>query len=477
MQKKAIERNVHFEETIREYKNAAKKKLKIVEHVYVVTLQNQSQSQSKKSTSLICSDQYENNDITRQCICECMHDWNKYNHIRKSIKSSNWKCNSQEKKWVREAIKNNRWLYFKIKNMTNIDILNEIKSEDCKNDKKKKNNKKSNNEKKTAKNDISNIKFANMTILRSFKYANMFINKTFNNLLWRSVIYDSNCNDSLIYDLNWFVNEITFAHELIDTFNDSMMIEKYEIMFVTNHINNKNRRMFFENIAYVSFIDVILMFVTRLKKQDFVWDMYKKALMIKSIDVMICDIEEKQNLSLLKYRFVEKFVNAVQSHKKILAKTTFWNWHLRLKHCRSEMINQLKKIDEIEITQKNASKIVQCDTCAISKMHRLIQRTSSAKAIKFFQILHFDLIICNKTFDDTTSIAHFTDELIFFNRVYSLIDHKKKTLLSIFKDLINQCDWIKFNERAIIRIIHIDQEIFINKKLENWMRAQKNNWN
>ncbi len=47
----------------------------------------------------------------------------------------------------------------------------------------KKNDQKSNNEKKSAKNDISNIKFANMTNLRSFKYANMFINKTFNNLL------------------------------------------------------------------------------------------------------------------------------------------------------------------------------------------------------------------------------------------------------------------------------------------------------
>jgi hypothetical protein len=79
------------------------------------------------------------------------------------------------------------------------------------------------------------------------------------------------------------------------------------------------------------------------------------------------------------------------------------------------MINQLKKIDEIEVIRENASKIVNCDTYAISKMHRLIQRTLSAKAIKFFQILHFDLIICNKTFDDTTCIAHFIDELIFFN--------------------------------------------------------------
>jgi hypothetical protein len=316
-----------------------------------------------------------------------------------------------------------------------------------------------------------------MTNRKSFKYASLFINKKSNNSLWKSVIYYSDCNDSFTYDLNRFINEITFAHELIDIFNDSIMIEKYEIMLVTNHINDKNRRMFFENIAYVSFIDVILIFVTRFKKQDFVWDMYKKTLMIKSIDVMICDIEKKHDLFLLKYRLVEKFVNAVQSHKKILAKTTFWNWHLRLKHCRSKMINQLKKIDEIEIIQKNASKIVQCDTCAISKMHRLIQRTSSAKATKFFQILHFDLIICNKTFDDMTCIAHFIDELIFFNWVYSLINHKKKTLLSIFKDLINQCDRIKFNERAIIRIICINQKIFIDKKFEDWVRAQKINWN
>jgi hypothetical protein len=47
----------------------------------------------------------------------------------------------------------------------------------------KKNDKKSDNEKKTAEDDISNIKFANMTNLRSFKYANMFINKTSKNFL------------------------------------------------------------------------------------------------------------------------------------------------------------------------------------------------------------------------------------------------------------------------------------------------------
>jgi hypothetical protein len=66
--------------------------------------------------------------------------------------------------------------------MTNIDILDEIKSKDCKKDRREKVDKKSDSEKKSE-NDISDVKFANMTNLRSFKYASLFINKTFNNFL------------------------------------------------------------------------------------------------------------------------------------------------------------------------------------------------------------------------------------------------------------------------------------------------------
>jgi hypothetical protein len=66
------------------------------------------------------------------------------------------------------------------------------------------------------------------------------------------------------------VNEITSAHEMIDTSNESMMIEEYETMLVNDKINEKDRRMFFDNIVYVSSTDVILVFVTRLKKQRYV---------------------------------------------------------------------------------------------------------------------------------------------------------------------------------------------------------------
>jgi hypothetical protein len=106
-----------------------------------------------------------------------------------------------------------------------------------------------------------------MTNLKSFKYVNMFIYKTFNNVLWRNVIYDFDCNNSFIYDLNEFVNEITFAYKMINTSNDFMLIEEYKIMLVINRFNEKNQRMFFNNIVYVLFIDVILVFVTRLKNK------------------------------------------------------------------------------------------------------------------------------------------------------------------------------------------------------------------
>jgi hypothetical protein len=74
LQKKAIERNIHFAKTIREYKNAVKKNLKIVEHVNAVILQNQSQSQSQSQKSTFSISSESDKSEKRQCVCEVMHD-------------------------------------------------------------------------------------------------------------------------------------------------------------------------------------------------------------------------------------------------------------------------------------------------------------------------------------------------------------------------------------------------------------------
>jgi hypothetical protein len=141
---------------------------------------------------------------------------------------------SAKKKWIKNTILKSRSFFYAFQKIINIDILNDIKAKQCK-------SKEKNENEKTINDDISNVKFANMTNRKSLKYVNFFINKTFNNSFWKNVIYDFNCNDSFIYDLNRFINKITSAHEMIDISNDFMFIEKYEFMFVINHINEKNR--------------------------------------------------------------------------------------------------------------------------------------------------------------------------------------------------------------------------------------------
>jgi hypothetical protein len=75
-----------------------------------------------------------------------------------------------------------RSLFYALQRIIDIDILNDIKAEQYKSKEKDNNDKKFNNE-KTADDDISDVKFANMTNRESSKYVNLFINKTFNNLL------------------------------------------------------------------------------------------------------------------------------------------------------------------------------------------------------------------------------------------------------------------------------------------------------
>jgi hypothetical protein len=45
-------------------------------------------------------------------LCEIMHDWENDEHIVKFARSSNWKCNQQKRKWLRNAILKSRKFFF-----------------------------------------------------------------------------------------------------------------------------------------------------------------------------------------------------------------------------------------------------------------------------------------------------------------------------------------------------------------------------
>ncbi len=137
------------------------------------------------------------------------------------------------------------------------------------------------------------------------------------------------------------------------------------------------------------------------------------------------------------------------------------------------MIDHLSK-EWVSNNGDSASKTIKCGTCAVSKMHRLVQKQPAARAIKLYEVLHFDLIIYGiRGFDEITCIAHFTDEFTHYSWVFSLNDHREKTLMFVFKSLINRCDRSGIAINSMIRIIRTNQETSIDKRLEDWIINQR----
>lgn len=110
-------------------------------------------------------------------------------------------------------------------------------------------------------------------------------------------------------------------------------------------------------------------------------------------------------------------------------------------------------------------------------MHRIVQKKFTATTTKSFQTLYFDMIIREKVFDNISCITHFSDTFTSYIWTYSLTDPKKKTLMSVFKSLINQCDWTSIQINSIIRIIRNDHKISIEQQLKRWYKNEKSNEN
>ena len=146
-----------------------------------------------------------------------------------------------------------------------------------------------------------------------------------------------------------------------------------------------------------------------------------------------------------------------------------------MNHCQSNAIKKLHEIN-ISIDKERTSKTIDCETCSLFKMHRMINRNSAKKTTKLYQIVHFDLTILNIDFDDTTCIAHFTNELTTFNWIYSLLNHKRSTLLSIFKFLIQYCDRVDIVFQLLVSFIRTEKKISIDSTLEQWFLNQKIAW-
>jgi hypothetical protein len=419
-------------------------------------------SKSKKHNHSINQNQKDDD----KCICDEMHSFKKCSYIVKFNRKKEWKKDKNVRNQMREQIKKRLMIHRAIRHITDTNILNEL--DDSYKKKRSENISSSSAELKAS----SSFRFDNMTM----SHMNEI------HLLYKSVIYDSECSDSLTYDRNRFVDELRSADEWIKTLNELMNVVDYETMIVNDKLSNKIVKLKFANTTWISSIDVTLISSTRLIKKDYDRDSHTNTLMHMKTNTKVCKISMHCNVLLLEFNLI-KHAYSVQSRKFTVTKATSWLWHLRLNHCRSEMIHQLKKIDDIEMIKENeneSSKSVECETCAVLKMHRLMQKTFAERVIKSYEILHFDIVIFKKRsdFDETSCIAHFIDEFTSFNCVFSLIDHQEKTLMSMFKSLINKCDKadLSIMFRIMIKKIRSEQKISINIRLENWVNDQNIEW-
>jgi hypothetical protein len=214
----------------------------------------------------------------------------------------------------------------------------------------------------------------------------------------------------------------------------------------------------------------------KLEKEGFDRDPHTKTLIHLKTGKQVCEIQGRFGVQLLEYNPVSRddqmVANSVQPSKNTMVKATPWMWHQRLGHCRPQVIDHLPK-EWIITSGEAAPKTVKCQTCAVSKMHRLVQKAPSGRATKPFEVLHFDLTIYGiRGFDGTSCIAHFTDEFTHYSWVFPLNDHREKTLMPVFKGLINRCDRSGIAINSMVRTIRTGQETSIGKRLEDWIINQ-----
>jgi hypothetical protein len=124
---------------------------------------------------------------------------------------------------TRQKIQTKSFMIYSIKRIVDINILNELTSSS-------KRKKKSEDEKND---DDLHFNFANS----AFNYANSALANsalmiTYHSLM-NSVIYDSNCSQSLIFDKTRFVkHDLISSNDQIKISDDHMQIEEYGIMRV-----------------------------------------------------------------------------------------------------------------------------------------------------------------------------------------------------------------------------------------------------
>jgi hypothetical protein len=192
---------------------------------------------------------------------------------------------------MREQIKKRLMIYRVIKHIIDTNILNELDDSF-----------------KKKKNENMSSSSAELKASSSFRFGNMITSGHMNEIhvLYKSVIYDSECSESFTFDRDRFVDELRSANEWIKISNELMNVVNYETMIVNDKLSNKIAKLKFANTIWISSIDVTLISFTRLIKEKYDRDSHINVFMHMKTNTKICEISMQCNLLLLKFNLISQ---------------------------------------------------------------------------------------------------------------------------------------------------------------------------
>jgi hypothetical protein len=226
--------------------------------IETITLQSIDQNQIDLH---ICTknDKSDENYKNKTCICDQIHLFSQCSYIVSVNKTSEWKENFKIRNEARQKIQQKFYIFHSIKRIADINILDEMISSSKR---KRKNENEDEKSKASSDDDESHFNYANSA------FANSTLMIIYHSSM-NSVIYDSSCSQSLIFDKTRFRNDLISSNDRIKISDDHMQIEKYKIMLIWRQLKDKKIEMTFKKTAYISICFVTLMSASKLEKKKF----------------------------------------------------------------------------------------------------------------------------------------------------------------------------------------------------------------
>ena len=273
-------------------------------------------------------------------------------------------------------------------------------------------------------------------------------------ILW---ILDNNsnvhvCNRHMKY---WFIHIKNKTREFLAIDSNEKEIEIYEDMMIIISSSFDSRKIKLSNVHYMSnfIINIVSLCLLRAKEIDF--DSYSMHLhWIWITKWYIIEFNEHfllENNTAICF-VIKKFKNTFVDIKiaiviKIASRR---DWHRMMIHVFFETIVHLSiSIEKIKITNNQfVLKTHKCESCALSKAHRIISRLSinvETSNKLFFRVI-YDLMQLFTTFNKHEQISHFVCHSIDFNMIY--IHSRKSNVTNIIKKAFNVIA-NHFNQRIV----------------------------